>query len=92
MHKDDHYSLIYSLLLVIFTSFFFYFSETQPIRGYEKEEKYPRVEFNYMAQSKTNMYMLGAVSHQVDFRKSSGGFIHGFRYTGKNGVKTCLFK
>ena len=25
----------------------------------------------------------GTNTHSVDFRKSAGGFIHGFRYTGK---------
>ena len=24
----------------------------------------------------------GVVSHSLDYRKSAGGFIHGFRYTG----------
>lgn len=26
----------------------------------------------------------GVISHGVDYKKSAGGFIHGFRYTGKH--------
>ena len=28
--------------------------------------------------------IVGAVSHAVDYRRSAGGFIHGFRYTGRH--------
>lgn len=32
------------------------------------------------------MFVVGTASHSLDFRKSAGGFIHGFRYTGETSV------
>ena len=29
----------------------------------------------------------GTNTHSIDFRKSAGGFIHGFRYTGMQDIK-----
>ena len=29
-----------------------------------------------------NFVVAGVVSHSLDWRKSAGGFIHGYRYTG----------
>ena len=52
---------------------------------FEKEielenDKYPKIKINYESISHPNMYFIGSLMHSHDFRKSSGGFIHGFRY------------
>lgn len=33
-----------------------------------------------------DLFVLGAASHARDYRVSAGGFIHGFRYTGKSTI------
>lgn len=33
-----------------------------------------------------DLFVLGAASHSRDYRVSAGGFIHGFRYTGKSSI------
>lgn len=38
---------------------------------------------NYEARHTHGLFVVGTASHGIDFRKSSGGFIHGFRYTGE---------
>ena len=43
-------------------------------------KKYPAIEVNYESSNNTNLFFIGALMHSDDFRKSSGGFIHGFRY------------
>lgn len=45
--------------------------------------KYPEIKANYEFTSSPNMYLTGAAAHSLDFRKSAGGFIHGFRYTAR---------
>lgn len=37
---------------------------------------------NYESVENPHMYFAGTNTHSLDFRKSAGGFIHGFRYTG----------
>jgi hypothetical protein len=44
-------------------------------------KKYPKIEYDYESADYENLYFAGTVAHSLDFRKSSGGFIHGFRYT-----------
>jgi len=43
-------------------------------------KKYPAIKVNYESSNNTNLFFIGALMHSQDFRKSSGGFIHGFRY------------
>jgi thioredoxin reductase len=43
-------------------------------------EKYPLVYPNYQSNNNKNLYFIGALMHSFDYKKSSGGFIHGFRY------------
>ncbi|GCB79861.1 hypothetical protein scyTo_0019622 [Scyliorhinus torazame] len=46
--------------------------------------KYPLVKATYESESLPGMFIIGTASHSVDYRKSAGGFIHGFRYTGEH--------
>jgi thioredoxin reductase len=42
--------------------------------------KYPKVMGNYEATGHPNLFFIGSIMHSLDYRASSGGFIHGFRY------------
>ncbi|XP_038612599.1 FAD-dependent oxidoreductase domain-containing protein 2 isoform X3 [Tachyglossus aculeatus] len=52
-----------------------------PGTGHRK--KYPVIKASYESRGTRGLFVLGAASHSVDFRKSAGGFIHGFRYTAR---------
>ena len=45
-----------------------------------EDEKYPAIKPNYESADNTNLFFIGSLMHSLDFKKSSGGFIHGFRY------------
>ncbi|GFN81983.1 FAD-dependent oxidoreductase domain-containing protein 2 [Plakobranchus ocellatus] len=51
-------------------------------------KKYPVIHHNYESKSTKGLFYAGTCSHSLDFRKSAGGFIHGFRYTTKIGQVT----
>jgi thioredoxin reductase len=42
--------------------------------------KYPVIDENYQSRGNENLFFIGALMHSHDYKKSSGGFIHGFRY------------
>ena len=42
--------------------------------------KYPAITDSYESVTNDNLFFIGALMHSLDFKKSSGGFIHGFRY------------
>ncbi|KAK3862612.1 hypothetical protein Pcinc_031546, partial [Petrolisthes cinctipes] len=46
-----------------------------------RKTKYPGIKHNYEAKNVPGLYFAGTNTHSLDFRKSAGGFIHGFRYT-----------
>ncbi|XP_075038819.1 FAD-dependent oxidoreductase domain-containing protein 2 isoform X1 [Mixophyes fleayi] len=46
--------------------------------------KYPLLKANYEAKYTQGLFVVGTASHSIDFRKSAGGFIHGFRYTARS--------
>ncbi|XP_073429113.1 FAD-dependent oxidoreductase domain-containing protein 2 isoform X5 [Dendrobates tinctorius] len=48
------------------------------------EKKYPILKPNYEAKHSQGLFVVGTASHGIDFRKSAGGFIHGFRYTARS--------
>ncbi|XP_008944922.1 PREDICTED: FAD-dependent oxidoreductase domain-containing protein 2, partial [Merops nubicus] len=49
--------------------------------GKGNKNKYPQIKPNYESRGTRGLFVLGTASHSIDFRKSAGGFIHGFRYT-----------
>ncbi|XP_051045259.1 FAD-dependent oxidoreductase domain-containing protein 2 isoform X2 [Phodopus roborovskii] len=49
--------------------------------GTEFSKKYPLIRASYESKGSRGLFILGTASHSVDYRKSAGGFIHGFRYT-----------
>eukprot|EP00656_Telonema_subtile_P049482 TRINITY_DN6162_c0_g1_i1.p1 TRINITY_DN6162_c0_g1~~TRINITY_DN6162_c0_g1_i1.p1 ORF type:complete len:636 (+),score=109.67 TRINITY_DN6162_c0_g1_i1:190-2097(+) len=42
--------------------------------------KYPKATATFESVNQKGLYFAGTLTHGRDFRKSSGGFIHGFRY------------
>jgi thioredoxin reductase len=44
------------------------------------KEKYPMTNKKYESISHKNLFFIGSLMHVHDHKKSSGGFIHGFRY------------
>ncbi|XP_072276265.1 FAD-dependent oxidoreductase domain-containing protein 2 [Pyxicephalus adspersus] len=48
------------------------------------KKKYPLLNMNYEARHTQGLFVVGTASHSIDFRKSAGGFIHGFRYTARS--------
>jgi hypothetical protein len=42
--------------------------------------KYPNIKTNFESINNNNLFFIGSLMHSLDYRKSSGGFIHGFRY------------
>ncbi|KAM6162113.1 FAD-dependent oxidoreductase domain-containing protein 2 isoform 1-T1 [Erethizon dorsatum] len=49
--------------------------------GSKFSKKYPLIRASYESKGSRGLFILGTASHSVDYRKSAGGFIHGFRYT-----------
>lgn len=45
-----------------------------------RKVRYPVINNQYAAKRVKNMYFLGGLMHSVDWKKSAGGFIHGYRY------------
>ena len=45
--------------------------------------KYPALTSAYQVPDIPNLYFAGTLTHGLDFRRSAGGFIHGFRYTAR---------
>lgn len=42
--------------------------------------KFPQINHKYESSNNPNLYFIGSLMHSIDYKKSSGGFIHGFRY------------
>ncbi|CAH1246068.1 FOXRED2 [Branchiostoma lanceolatum] len=52
-----------------------------PKLGEGEKKKYPAIKPNYESVNVESLFFAGTNTHSLDFRKSAGGFIHGFRYT-----------
>lgn len=42
--------------------------------------KYPHITETYESSNNPNLFFIGSLMHSHDFKRGSGGFIHGFRY------------
>lgn len=51
------------------------------------DNKFPKIKGNYESDNVENMFFIGSLMHSFDYKKGSGGFIHGFRYLIDNFVK-----
>ena len=61
---------------------YFSFSNTVVELVPGRKRRYPSINHNYESKSVPGLFFAGTNTHGLDHRKSSGGFIHGFRYTG----------
>ncbi|XP_028395270.1 FAD-dependent oxidoreductase domain-containing protein 2-like [Dendronephthya gigantea] len=48
-----------------------------------KKKKFPEIKGNFESKRVPRMWIAGVASHSLDWRKSAGGFIHGYRYTAR---------
>ena len=46
----------------------------------DNENKYPKIDSKFESTEHKNLYFIGTLMHSIDYRISSGSFIHGFRY------------
>jgi hypothetical protein len=49
--------------------------------------RYPAVASNFESPNIPGLFAAGSLAHYRDFKKSAGGFIHGFRYTARTLVR-----
>ncbi|KAK3091462.1 hypothetical protein FSP39_019980 [Pinctada imbricata] len=59
-------------------------NDTKLQMGKGRTKKYPKIGYNYESVDNPDMFFAGTNTHSLDFRKSAGGFIHGFRYTARS--------
>lgn len=45
--------------------------------------KYPALNKDFESVNNQNMYVAGTLTHSLDYRKATSGFIHGFRYNSR---------
>lgn len=57
-------------------------TKPRPCSG-KRSKKYPSIKPDYESTTVPGLYFAGTNTHSIDFRKSAGGFIHGFRYTAR---------
>ncbi|MEJ2419472.1 MAG: NAD(P)-binding domain-containing protein, partial [Exilibacterium sp.] len=55
--------------------------DTRPALMYN--DKYPELKPNFESVNCPNMFFAGTVTHSLDYRKATSGFIHGFRYNSR---------
>ena len=72
---DVKYDIIIDCTGWIFDNSIFNFNLNLTINN-----KYPEIKNNYESTNNNNLFFIGALMHSHDYKISSGGFIHGFRY------------
>jgi len=61
-----------------------------PSHPKSRKAKYPKIDHGYESADYPGLYYAGGATHSLDYRKSSGELIQGFRYTGEyNAVVTA---
>ncbi|KAB7503853.1 FAD-dependent oxidoreductase domain-containing protein 2 [Armadillidium nasatum] len=59
------------------------FNSSGGLKKIVKNGKYPGIKETFESNTIPNLFVAGVISHSLDYRKSAGGFIHGFRYTAR---------
>ncbi|XP_062607812.1 FAD-dependent oxidoreductase domain-containing protein 2-like [Saccostrea cucullata] len=78
----DPYDKIIRCLGFVFDKSIFN-NKTMISSGKGRAKKYPKINYDYESSDNPGMFFAGTNTHSLDFRKSAGGFIHGFRYTAR---------
>ncbi|KAK7087884.1 FAD-dependent oxidoreductase domain-containing protein 2-like [Littorina saxatilis] len=79
--RDPYDKVIRCLGFKFDTSIFANYSDITTEKGGAK--KYLSIQHNYESKTMPGVFLAGTSSHSLDWRKSAGGFIHGFRYTAR---------
>lgn len=58
-------------------------SSARPRHSGNAKGRLPELTAWYEGKNTPGLFVLGTAAHSRDYRLSSGGFIHGFRYTGE---------
>ena len=66
--------------------------ESQEELGLIGEGNRPLIDPCYQSMKVENLYFMGSVMQNIGYRSSPSGFIHGFRYLIRNGIKMLLHK
>jgi thioredoxin reductase len=45
-----------------------------------EDSRYPLIKSNYESVVHENLFCIGSLMHSLDYKRSSGGFLHGYRY------------
>lgn len=81
---NTDYDVIIRALGFIFDDSVFNHTSVATSRPSDKrKKKYPEIRHNYESTDHQGLFYAGTATHSLDFRKSAGGFIHGFRYTAR---------
>ena len=57
--------------------------ESSVLPRLQHQRKYPQMTHEYESVNVPGMYFAGTLAHGKDWKRASGGFIHGFRYTAR---------
>ena len=49
----------------------------------DRTRKYPKQNYDYSSANVKGLHFAGALTHERDYKRGAGGFIHGFRYTAR---------
>ena len=66
-----------------------YTKDTAPLM--QANGKYPVMTSEYESVNVPGMYFAGQLGHGKDYKRSAGGFIHGFRYVTNSPPSTSFF-
>lgn len=58
----------------------------------QNDNKFPSMNDEFENSKIKNLYFIGALMHKIDYKRSSGGFIHGFRYLVKSLYRQLMYK
>ena len=64
--------------------------DVQPALSSPAHGRYPAVTSDFESTNVSGMYFAGTLLHGIDWRKSTGGVIHGFRYLTRYAVRRML--
>ncbi len=56
----------------------------------DRNDKFPRMRPFFEHEMHDNVWYAGCIMHRFDFKKSAGGFVHGFRYLIRSQVRFML--
>lgn len=80
----EGYDMIISCMGFSFDPALFNESANFKFAGKKMLKKYPRITYQYESPEIPGIFYAGTNTHSLDYRRSAGGFIHGFRYSARS--------